>query len=424
MGKTLDALLGRNFNTSKLKKLAKLAVFRATVLKNERQTRCYYARSDVAQLLCLGHAEQALLRVEHVIKEQNMTDVFAMVEGYGHFLGQRVSLIQRNKEFPDELREAISGLIYMSPRVGGFPELIHIREIFTLTFGKEYSASAMELHNNHDVDPKMIQKLSTGRPSLESRLTVLKEIASENGMALQLEEEASVLRKVHWRPKKKHKDAVAADEEAFESAGNAAVAARATVELSPTKPWHNPGDIKGDENGTLEEHAHTSRRSFSKFYPIHDLSSESEDENEDEDEGEDSSTDKYGSHSERQEHDDLHNGLVEGSSSTPNSDSDGGPLTVWKASYHSRGQSKSSNTDEVFTREGTTSGRAGSIVQLKHGAEPISSIDVSPKIASPNLSEETKHQYQFAKKLSQNNPMSYSTEGKSRTGNTDGRRFV
>jgi len=34
----------------------------------------------------------------------------------------------------------------------------------------------------------MIQKLSTRMPSLESRMKVLKDIASENGIVLQLEE--------------------------------------------------------------------------------------------------------------------------------------------------------------------------------------------------------------------------------------------
>lgn len=38
----------------------------------------------------------------------------------------------------------------------------------------------------------MIQKLSTRMPSLESRMKVLKEIAYENGIALQLEEASSV----------------------------------------------------------------------------------------------------------------------------------------------------------------------------------------------------------------------------------------
>lgn len=42
----------------------------------------------------------------------------------------------------------------------------------------------------------MIQKLSTRMPSLETRMKVLKEIASQNSISLQLEEVSSVIDEV------------------------------------------------------------------------------------------------------------------------------------------------------------------------------------------------------------------------------------
>jgi hypothetical protein len=123
MGRKLDALLGRNLKTSKFKALAKLAISRTAILKNQRQVRCSHARSDVIELLNLGHQERALLRVislslslslslsyvcllslewiskqvEHVIKDQNMLDVFAMIDSYCNLLIERVALLQKNK---------------------------------------------------------------------------------------------------------------------------------------------------------------------------------------------------------------------------------------------------------------------------------------------------------------------------------------
>lgn len=67
MGRKLDALLGRNFKTSKFKATANLAISRVTVLKNQRQARCSIARSDVVQLLNLGYHERALLRVTYLL---------------------------------------------------------------------------------------------------------------------------------------------------------------------------------------------------------------------------------------------------------------------------------------------------------------------------------------------------------------------
>jgi vacuolar protein sorting-associated protein IST1 len=56
---------------------------------------------------------------------------------------------------PDELKEAISSLLYASSRCGDFPELQEIRTAFTSRYGKEFVASAIELRNNCRVNPKV-----------------------------------------------------------------------------------------------------------------------------------------------------------------------------------------------------------------------------------------------------------------------------
>ncbi|PPD78276.1 hypothetical protein GOBAR_AA30688 [Gossypium barbadense] len=234
MGRKLDALLGRNFKASKFKTLAKLAISRIGILKNQHQVRCTHARSDVIELLNLGHHEQALLRVEHLIREQNMVDAFTIMETYCNLLIERVMLIQKNKECPDELKEAASTLMFASSRCGEFPELLHIRGVFSSTFGKEFVVRAIELRNNCSVNPKVIQKLSTLRPSLESKLKLLKEIATKKGITLHLEEMAVEVRNLtesandlpvgkdmdeslseSMKARKKYKDVADAAQEAF-----------------------------------------------------------------------------------------------------------------------------------------------------------------------------------------------------------------
>ncbi|XVF86027.1 hypothetical protein PTKIN_Ptkin17bG0167600 [Pterospermum kingtungense] len=276
MGKKLDAFLGRAFKPSKFKSLVSLAISRLAVFKNQRQVRCNQARSDVLQFLQLGHHDRALLRVEQVIKEQNKLDVFVMLEGYCNLVVERVHLIEQDRVCPDELKEAISGLLFASSRCGEFPELQEIRAVFITRYGKEFAARAIELRNNCGVNTKIIQKLSTRQPDLQSRTNVLKEIAAENGIALQLEEtsvsseENLDLSKKQSQPKldasakvsgdaeedndddeeefsdarkarKKYKDVADAAQAAFESAANAAAAARAAVELSRSDP-HGPDD--------------------------------------------------------------------------------------------------------------------------------------------------------------------------------------
>ncbi|XP_028768204.1 uncharacterized protein LOC114725806 [Neltuma alba] len=270
MGKKLDALFGRSFKATKFTPLVNLAIARLAVLKNQRQTRSKQALSDVLQLLQLGHHERALLRVEHVIKEQDMIDVYDKVEGYCSLLIERVHLIEQERECPEELKEAVAGLLYGASRCGEFPELQEIRAALTCRFGKEFTARAVELRNNCGVHPQMVQKLSTRKPSLERRLKALKEIAAQNSIVLQLEEVSSLSYEEQlnaktqnqpepetrekqdlnilpeggnfgglsdsFKAREKYKDVADAAQAAFESATYAASAARAAMEIYRSEP--------------------------------------------------------------------------------------------------------------------------------------------------------------------------------------------
>ncbi|CAK9167611.1 unnamed protein product [Ilex paraguariensis] len=195
MGKKLNALLGRHSKNSKLKNLANLAISRVDNMKKQHHVRRTQARSDVIQLLDLDHHDHALLRVEHVIKEQNMFDAFVMIEKYCYLLMEGVVQLENRKSPDHEFKEVIPTLIFAASRCGGFPELQQIREIFTSRFGKEFAACAVELKNNCGVNPKMIQKLSTRQESLESRLKMLKQIAWNRGITLHLEDDTPVITK-------------------------------------------------------------------------------------------------------------------------------------------------------------------------------------------------------------------------------------
>ncbi|KAL8258148.1 hypothetical protein R6Q59_030189 [Mikania micrantha] len=183
MGRRIDALLHRR---SKLKTTINLAISRLAILKNNRHARFSIARADLIQLLRLNHHQQALLRVEQVIKDQNMLAVYNMIHDYCHLLKQRVKFIEQAIDCPEELKEAVSSLLYAAPRCGEFPELQEIRAILTARFGKELGG-AIVLKSNSRVCQKMILKLSSKEFSLENRTMMLTGIAKENGIVLQLE---------------------------------------------------------------------------------------------------------------------------------------------------------------------------------------------------------------------------------------------
>ncbi|XP_039146160.1 uncharacterized protein LOC120283527 [Dioscorea cayenensis subsp. rotundata] len=189
MGKKLNAVLGRSTKqTSKLKALFGLCVSRIAILRKQHQTRCLQARGDIAQLIQLGHQDRALSRAEQVIKEQNLLDVFVVIEGYCNLLTERIALLEYQIECPDELIDAISSLIFAASRSGELPELQDIRRKFAVKFGREFASAAVDLRSNCRVNPMMIQKLSTRQPSLESKSRIIREIALEKGIQLNGEE--------------------------------------------------------------------------------------------------------------------------------------------------------------------------------------------------------------------------------------------
>lgn len=68
--------------------------------------------------------------------------------GFGFGFGYRTC--------PDELKEAISTLLYAASRFGEFPELQEIRGLVTSRYGKEFVGRAIELRNNCGVNPKVL----------------------------------------------------------------------------------------------------------------------------------------------------------------------------------------------------------------------------------------------------------------------------
>ncbi|GJR98250.1 IST1-like protein [Tanacetum coccineum] len=238
-----------------------IVVSRLSFLKNQHQARLSLARSDIVQLLSLGHHEHALLRVDQVIKEENVLDVYVMLYDYCHLVLQMFNLIEQEKDCPHELKEAASSLLYAAPRCGEFPELQEIRVVLTARYGKEFANGAIDLRNNGGVSTRMIQKLSPRKSSLETRMKILNEIATENDIVLKLYDSSSVLKQGEGESKtnvietilsvsaddfdevlrftesrkgrNKYRNAEDAAQDVFESAAYAAATtARSAVELS------------------------------------------------------------------------------------------------------------------------------------------------------------------------------------------------
>ncbi|ONK79851.1 uncharacterized protein A4U43_C01F10810 [Asparagus officinalis] len=172
-------LFRRGFNSSKCKTEAKLATARIKLLRNKREVQVRQMRRDLSMLLQSGRDDTARIRVEHVIREQNVMAANEIIELFCELLVVRLPIIAKQRDCPADLKEGISSLIYAAPRCSEIPELSRITEIFEKKYGKDFVSAARDLRPESGVNRMLIEKLSVRKPSGEVKMKVMKEIAKE-----------------------------------------------------------------------------------------------------------------------------------------------------------------------------------------------------------------------------------------------------
>ncbi|XP_071914511.1 uncharacterized protein [Coffea arabica] len=173
------SLFGRRFNSSKCKTMAKMAVARIKLLRNKREVVIRQMRRDIAMLLEKKQDATARVRVEHVIREQNIMAANEFIELFCELIVARLQIIAKRRDCPADLKEGISSLIFAGPRCSEIPELLAIRDVFEKKYGKDFVSAATDLRPNAGVNRMLIEKLSVRTPSGEVKLKVMKEIAKE-----------------------------------------------------------------------------------------------------------------------------------------------------------------------------------------------------------------------------------------------------
>ncbi|KAL4179107.1 hypothetical protein AMTRI_Chr13g85640 [Amborella trichopoda] len=178
----LNSLFNRGVLGAKCKTCLKLAISRIKLLRNKREVQLKQMRKEIAQFLQTGQEPIARIRVEHIIREQNIVAAYEIIELFCEFVLVRVPIIDTQRECPKELQEAIASIIFAAPRCSDLPELMHIQNLFTAKYGKEFTSAASELRPDSGVNRGIIEKLSVTAPAAELKLKILKEIAEENNL--------------------------------------------------------------------------------------------------------------------------------------------------------------------------------------------------------------------------------------------------
>ncbi|GAU14825.1 hypothetical protein TSUD_50370 [Trifolium subterraneum] len=174
-----------------------LAISRMKLLQNKRDVQLKQMRKEISQFLQAGQEPIARIRVEHIIREQNIWAAYEILELFCEFVLARVPIIENQKECPPELREAIASIIFAAPRCSDIPDLLHIKNLFTTKYGKEFVSAISELRPDSGVNRTIIEKLSVSAPPGEVKLKVLTDIAEEYNLAWDSSKTAAEFRKNH-----------------------------------------------------------------------------------------------------------------------------------------------------------------------------------------------------------------------------------
>ncbi|KDP29414.1 hypothetical protein JCGZ_18335 [Jatropha curcas] len=175
----LNQLFNRGVFGAKCKTCLTLSISRIKLLQNKRDLQLKHMRKEIAQFLQAGQEGIARIRVEHVIREQNLWAAYEILELFCEFVLARVPILESQKECPAELREAVASIIFAAPRCSEVPDLLQIQNLLSAKYGKEFVMAASELRPDSSVNRAIIEKLSISAPSAEARIKVLKEIAQE-----------------------------------------------------------------------------------------------------------------------------------------------------------------------------------------------------------------------------------------------------
>ncbi|CAM0911107.1 unnamed protein product [Alopecurus aequalis] len=225
----LDAFFGKGgggggFRGAKCKTLLKLSIPRIKLLRNRRELQLRQMRRDIAKLLEAGQEATARIRVEHIIREENMMAAQEILELFCELVSVRLPIIEAQKECPIDLKEAISSICFAAPRCSDLPELIQVQAMFATKYGKEFVAAAAELMPDCGVNRQIIELLSIRPPPVEVKMKLLKEIAEEHEIDWDPSETETEYLKPHEDllngptyfsgstlplPKEKHEEAVA-----------------------------------------------------------------------------------------------------------------------------------------------------------------------------------------------------------------------
>lgn len=165
------------FDENKVKTNLRICVVRMKNLYSKKNELNIRARRELADYIRNKKIDRARIRVEQIVREDYLLEVLEIIEIYCELLITRMNLITSTVECDPGLREAIATLIWCAPRLSyDCQELLVLKNQFIIKYGKEFCQACLS-NSNHDVNPKVMQKLNVKAPPANLCEAYLVEIA-------------------------------------------------------------------------------------------------------------------------------------------------------------------------------------------------------------------------------------------------------
>jgi vacuolar protein sorting-associated protein IST1 len=165
------------YSESKLKPYLKMATQRISIANNKRGTASKKHKREIAKLLEDGKAEKAIIKVEHVIRDDYTMEAYEIIELMCDLLHERVRYLSKSESCPPDMCEAVSTVLWATTRVD-INELEGIKKQLSKKYGKEF-CDICENNSRNTVNSRVMHKLNITPPGNLLIRSYLQEIARE-----------------------------------------------------------------------------------------------------------------------------------------------------------------------------------------------------------------------------------------------------
>lgn len=146
---------------------------RIEMIKRKRSAVEKYLKKDIADLLKNGLDSNAYGRAEGLLVETNLSSCYDFVDQCCILISLHLSTMNKQRECPEECREAVPSVMFAAARFSDLPELRELRSLFAERYGDSL---------DHYINQEFVKKLKSMLPTKEKKFRVMQDLALESGI--------------------------------------------------------------------------------------------------------------------------------------------------------------------------------------------------------------------------------------------------